>query len=345
MIDLSSAWVVEGVLGLFFLIFAKYGLKKLLSRLAKNHPASLWRSKLEPVAFAPLKVAFWIIAIYFLLSSLGKYFGTAAISNSLSPTRNAALICCLSWLLLRWKVALLYAYSAKHHKGSDLGVVPILSRMLTIAILIIASIFVLQSFGIDVLPLVAFGGIGAAAIGFAGKDVIANFFGGMMLYITRPFVVGDEIHLQSHQVEGHIEEIGWYLTSVRDKNKRPVYLPNAIFSNELVINISRMSHRRIEEKIGVRYEDFDKIKVITEQIRKEISAHSTIDKKLPVLVHFNAFEDHTLDIYVEAYSKATKTEDFLPVKEEILKAIYDTLIRLGAQMPYPTTRVELHTIK
>ena len=85
------------------------------------------------------------------------------------------------------------------------------------------------SFWGHIAPLLAFGSIGAASLGFAGKDVIANFCSGLMLHITRPFVIGDEIMLPEKNLEGNIEEIGWFKTSIRDKEKRAVYLPNNFF--------------------------------------------------------------------------------------------------------------------
>ena len=116
---------------------------------------------------------------------------------------------------------------------------------------------VLQVWGLNLAPLIAFGGIGAAAIGFAGKDVIANFFGGLMLHINRSFMVGDLIQMPDSHLEGYVEEIGWYLTTVREKKKGRYTCPMR-FSRMRVINGARMTHRRIEEKIGVRYEDFSK---------------------------------------------------------------------------------------
>ena len=198
---------------------------------------------------------------------------------------------------------------------------------------------VLRIFGLDIVPLVAFGGIGAAAVGFAGKDVIANFFGGFMLHITRPFTVGDCIVIPDRQLEGTVEEIGWYLTSVRDKEKRPVYLPNALFSTLLVINSSRMSHRRIEEKIGIRYEDSSKIPLIVAEIRTALRVNPAIDTALPIIVFFNAFNTSSLDIYIDVYAFATQLEEYLAVKEKVLLKIQEIVAVHGAEMPFPSLMI------
>jgi len=108
-----------------------------------------------------------------------------------------------------------------------------LGKILTIIIVFISFLMILQIVGGDIMPLVAFGGIGAAAIGFAAKDVIANFFGGLMLFITRPFVNGDLIEMPSNNIIGHIETIGWYNTCIRELSKMAVYVPNSSFSTAL----------------------------------------------------------------------------------------------------------------
>lgn len=140
---------------------------------------------------------------------------------------------------------------------------------------------ILGVWGLNIGPLIAFGGIGAAAIGFAAKDVLANLFGGLMLQISRPFMLGDCIVLPAQNLEGYVEEIGWNVTTVRDKEKRPVYLPNSTFSNVLLVNATRMTHRRILTKVTVGYEYFEQIGGLIDSIRESIARHRDIDTHLP----------------------------------------------------------------
>lgn len=209
-------------------------------------------------------------------------------------------------------------------------------KISSIVIIAIALMIILEVWGLNIAPLLAFGGIGAAAIGFAGKDVIANFCSGLMLNINRPFMVGDFISLPSQNTEGHIEEIGWYLTTLRDKEKRPVYLPNAIFSQAQVINASRMTHRRIEEKIMLRLEDFGRVPQIVSSLKEIVSGHPDIDTHLPVLVFVNGFGQGSIDLCLDIYTLQTRYEKYLAVKHEILISIYKELIDAGAEMAIPT---------
>ena len=222
----------------------------------------------------------------------------------------------------------------------DTGFVCVAGKILSMIIVAISLMIVLQIWGLNIAPLIAFGGIGAAAIGFASKDVIANFCNGVMLHISRPFMIGDSICLPEQNLEGYIEEIGWYLTTVRDKEKRPVYLPNSIFSHVQVVNASRMTHRRIEEKIGVRYEDFSRIPELVDRLKTAISAHQDIDSHLPVLVVLNGFNQFTLDLYIDMYTLQTRYDKYLMVKHEILMLVYKELIEGGAEVPIPMLSIQ-----
>ncbi|MBI2743808.1 MAG: mechanosensitive ion channel family protein [Chlamydiales bacterium] len=340
----SSIWLIKIGIAILLLILLNYLLKRLIKSAHKRALSNSldWRSRLDKIVLLPAHFMLWIIGAAYVINVAGEQFGIHF--EYVTPTRNGALICCLSWILIRWKTEAQHALILKgrqENKTIDASMVHMVGRILSVTIIVLTAIVVLQVIGINVLPLIAFGGIGAAALGFAAKDVIANFFGGLMLYVTRPFFVGDLILLPDRSIEGYVEEIGWYLTSIRDKEKRPVYLPNAIFSTVLVVNSSRMSHRRIEEKIGVRYEDLSKIKSLVEEIRRVLVLHPMIDTGCPVMVFFDTFGDYFLNIYIDAYCKETRQEAFLAIKQEILLNICNTIDNSGAQMPFPTSAIHL----
>jgi MscS family membrane protein len=194
---------------------------------------------------------------------------------------------------------------------------------------------------LNIAPLVAFGSIGAATLGIAGRDVIANFFGGFMIYLTRPFMTGDHIELPLKKITAQVEEIGWYFTSVRDPKKQPIYIPNAVFSTEPLINLSRITHRRIEESIGVRYEDLDKIPDIIERIRALLKHHPEVDLHQPIHVFLEKFADTAIQIEIKAYILSTRYEEFMAIRQELLQGIYQIIADAGAKMPLPTMHVKM----
>lgn len=335
----DSLWFFEIVVGVLVLLAVNYLFKKIVKHV-RHRSISIspdWKEKIDQIFFLPFQILLWILGGTLVAEILGRRFGFSFFENYIDAFRSTGFVICAAWVLLRWKAAVHKEFLNKDSGAFkvDRNFIYVTSKILSIIIIIISVMIVLQVWGLNIGPLIAFGGIGAAAIGFASKDVIANFCGGLMLHITRPFMVGDLIQLPDQHVEGYVEEIGWYLTSVRDKEKRPVYLPNSIFSNTLVINGSRMTHRRIEEKIGVRYEDFPKIPALIENIKQTISNHPDIDTHLPVLVVLNGFNQCTIDIYLDIYTLQTRYDKYLIVKHEILELVYKEVLQVGAEMPIP----------
>lgn len=86
-----------------------------------------------------------------------------------------------------------------------------------------------EHFGMSLSGLMAFGGIGGIAIGMAGKDILSNFFSGLMLYFDRPFNIGDWVSSPDRNIEGTVVEIGWRITKIITFDHRPLYIPNSVF--------------------------------------------------------------------------------------------------------------------
>ena len=90
------------------------------------------------------------------------------------------------------------------------------SRITAVATTAVSVLVSLDTIGIDVQTVLAFGGIGGVAIGFAGLEIISNFSVWFMIYVTRPFTVGEQIRIiEQEELNGTVEDIGWCLTRVR----------------------------------------------------------------------------------------------------------------------------------
>lgn len=332
-------WFFEMIIGILVLIAVNYLFRRLVKHV-RHRSISLsadWKEKMDYILYLPFQILLWILGATLVIEILGRRLDFSFFEIYINAFRSSGFVFCAAWALLRWKVVVQKEFLNKDKNALkvDSSFVHVIGKIGSIVIITISGMIVLRVWGLDIAPLIAFGGIGAAAVGFASKDMLANFFGGLMLHINRPFMIGDFINLPEKQMRGHVEEIGWNLTTIRDKDKRPVYLPNSTFVHALVINEARMTHRRIEEKIGVRYEDFEKMPELIEEIKREIGAHPQIDTHLPILVVLNGFSACTLDIYIDVYTLQTRYEKFLHVKHEILMLVYQAIQRAGAQMPTP----------
>lgn len=331
----DHTWSIEVLGVLAFLLALNFSFKKALAAAKRDERG--WLIHLDYAAVTPVRVLLWVLLVSFLVDLIAREAGFAF---SVALIRNVAIVLCLAWFLLRWKTVA-HRAMVHHRKSYDPLSMQIAGRLFTIAVVFLSLLIILQLFGLDIGPLIAFGGIGAAALGFASKDVIANFFGGVMLSMTRPFTVGDLIELPEKKVVGYIEEIGWYLTSVRDLQKKPIYVPNWLFSTELIVNQSRMTHRRIEETIGIRYEDIGKVLEIVEGIRTLLKKHISIDNREASYIFLQRLAPATVDIEVKAYVIPTRYEEFMEVRQEVLMEIYRIVTGLGAEMPLPTSQVVL----
>ena len=205
-----------------------------------------------------------------------------------------------------------------------------------LSVLITAVLVGLQSLGFSVSGVLAFGGIGGIAVGFAAKDLLANFFGAMMIYFDRPFAVGDWIRSSDRNIEGTVEEIGWRLTRIRTFDKRPLYVPNSIFTQITVENPSRMTHRRIFETIGIRYDDVAKMDAITADVKAMLRAHPEIDEDQTLIVNFNQFGPSSLDFFVYTFTKTTQWIHYHEVKQDVLLKIAEIIDGHGAEIAFPT---------
>ena len=236
--------------------------------------------------------------------------------------------------------------SSKSKSGSkgqptDSTTVHALAKLLRLSVVITAVLVALPTLGIEITALLAFGGVGGIAVGFAAQDLLANFFGGLMIYLDRPFAVGDWIRSPDRQIEGTVESIGWRITVVRTFDKRPLYVPNSVFTKLAIENPSRMSNRRIHETIGLRYEDAAKMGEIVQDVKAMLQQHSEIDKEQTLIVNFNGYGASSLDFFIYAFTRTTNWIKFHEVKQDVLLQIIGIVHGHGADFAFPTTTVRL----
>lgn len=342
---LNYIWVIEiaGLIAVFYLL--NHLLKRKLIHIAHQDKKTGGKSLdfIHEILF-PARVLFVLLLVSFCLQIVSQRFLALNTLPFVVPMRNIGIVFCVLWSLFRGKRYFFRSISKRIGKTSipiDSFSLEISGKIFNIIVIFVGFVVILQIFGLDIVPFVTFGGIGVAAIGFASKDIISNYISGFMLYATRPFSVGDLIELPDRNICGHIEEIGWCLTSIRDLHKRPIFIPNTIFTSVLLMNITRMSHRCIHEIIGVRFTDIGKISVILDKIRALLRSHKKIDNSQPIYVFFKSFGSYSLEIEIRAYVTETSYEGFMSVKEKVLLEINDIITSQVAEIAYPTSVMKI----
>lgn len=318
-------------------LIQKRVLRRIHLRLEKTR--NVWDDVVVDALRKPLSVFIWVVGIAFAAQIVAQAT-QAAIFSAVAPLRDVGIIATITWFLIRLirgGERNILARTEHAERPLDRTTVDAISKLLRASVWITAALVVLQTLGFSVSGVLAFGGIGGLAVGFAAKDLLANFFGGLIIHLDRPFAVGEWIRSPDRDIEGTVEEIGWRLTRIRTFDKRPLYVPNSVFSMIAVENPSRMSHRRIYETIGVRYDDFSKLPAIVADVRDMLLQHPEIDQGQTLMVNFNGFGPSSLDFFVYTFTRTTVWTEYHRIKQDVLLKIHECITRHGAEVAFPTS--------
>jgi len=340
----DNFWVAQVfiivLLTLVIHVFSKRSLEKMESRftLTKN----IWDDTFIIAAKKPLGLFIWIIGLLWAIDIVYQVSGEP-IFSFVKAAQEVAVIFFLSWFLFRatQEIENRLKDPERMAKPVDQTTALALGKLVRASIAITGSLVVLQTLGFSISGVLAFGGIGGIAVGFAARDILANFFGGLMIFLDRPFKVGDWILSPDKSIEGTVEHIGWRLTVIRKFDKRPLYVPNAVFSNVAVENPSRMTHRRIYETIGVRYADIGKLADIIRQIKHMLTAHEEIDSTQTMIVNLNQFGPSSVDFFIYTFTKTTNWIEYHEVKQDVLFKVIELIEASGAEVAFPTQTIHI----
>lgn len=342
-----EAWVIQVFIIVFLTLVANFAQKRVIRRLQMRSAKTrtVWDDALFSALKRPLGLLIWVIGLSLAMEIVHGHTG-AAVFAKVPALRDAGVIAGIVWFLVRFirfaeRFYIDREIKSKAGAQSDETTVVAIGKLLRLAVLITGVLVVLQTLGFSVSGVLAFGGIGGIAVGFAAKDLLANFFGGLMIYLDRPFFVGDWIRSPDQEIEGTVEDIGWRLTRIRTFDKRPLYVPNSIFANISVENPSRMTNRRIHETIGIRYQDAAKMPDIIASTRNMLEGHAEIDASKTLIVNFNAFAPSSLDFFVYTFTKTTDWIHFHEIKQDVLLKVLEIIESHGAEAAFPTSTLHI----
>lgn len=337
---LGASWLPEVLLvmaGVLLLILLAGNVVGRIERVI-GKTDTVWDDALIHAVKRPLTAMLWVLGLTHAAGIVDRETGAHVLEYA-HPARIVGVIACLAWFLIRMINNAAESIMARQTAGGDAvdrTTVDAMSKLGRVSVLIIAALVILQTLGFSVSGVLAFSGIGGIAVGFAAKDLLANFFGGLMVYLDRPFSVGDWIRSPDKAIEGTVEYIGWRQTRIRAFNKNPIYVPNALFTTIVVENPSRMSHRRIKETIGIRYQDVGKMAAITADVKAMLIAHPDIDNEVTMIVNFTTFSASSLDFMVYTFTTITNWVRYQEVKQDVMLKIAEVIAAHGAEIAFPT---------
>lgn len=336
-VDVAAVLVVTALLDLFSRMLLRW-----LGRRVR-HTANHWDDALYFSLNGPLQGVIWVLGASIVL----RFLRPVAALDWLAPLpqiRGIVLVALFTWFLfrlIRSAGASVLARAAGRDNAIDTTTADALGKLLRITALVVAALLVMQVLGVSLSALLAFSGIGGIALGFAARDVLANIFGGLMIYLNRPFSVGDWIRSPDREIEGVVEAIGWRATTVRRFDMRPLYVPNAVFSNVSLENPSRMTHRRIMETIAVRYDDAAAVPDIVAEVRRMLDEDTAIDSDQVILTYLDSLGESAINLLVYCYTRTTDWAEYLAVKQSVLQRVQDVVRAHDATIAYPTTTLHV----
>jgi len=334
-------WVVQVFVIVLATAIASYVIKRLIVKVLRrlHQTTTNWDNILVGAMSRPVTWVVWLIGLSIALHII--YNETQSpIFLATDLVRDIGIFVCITWFTL----AFIHGAEKEIVDNSDRIdklTVEALSKLIRLAVFITAGLVILQKLGFSISGILAMGGIGGIAVGFASKDLLANFFGGLIIYLDRPFAIGDWIRSPDRAIEGTVEKIGWRMTQIRSFESRPIYVPNSVFTNIIVENPSRMENRRINETIGLRYSDLESMDKIVAEVKSMLTAHEDIDSERTLIINFVEFAGSSVDFLVYTFTKTTEWVKFHQVKQDVMLKIASIIEANGAEIAFPTSTLHL----
>lgn len=251
----------------------------------------------------------------------------------------------LMWFAVRLtnNLTTLWGQRAGRTDGTfDDQLVPVVRTLAKLMIFIVGLLLIVQNLGGEVGSLLAGLGIGGAAIALASKDTIANVFGSIVIFVDRPFQVGDWVEIGAQ--EGTVEAVGLRVTRIRTFANSLITVPNSTLTTTAINNWSRMRKRRINLTLGVTYGSTpEQLQAAVKAIRETLETDQRVSQDF-MLVNFTNFGASSLDILVYAFTVTTRWDEYMQVREDLLLEFMRRVQDLGLTFALPSQRLYVESL-
>jgi MscS family membrane protein len=251
--------------------------------------------------------------------------------------RDAFLTLGVMWTLLRLKTSLLgrladnegwWQSRGERERASALDLI---DKTITGLVALLGGLAVLKLLGVSAAVLLTASGLGAAALGFGAKTLVENLLSGLMLYVNRPFAVGDLIELPTQRLGGTVQAIGLFNSELLTADGELLYLPNGLFTHSAVVNGSRRPHRRLVLELGVELPTREVAEGMLATLQDWLAHDPRVRHDLPQRVTFSGVKDGALQLRVEC-ALGGELEAFYSVRQALLLEIGDQLASRGGSL-------------
>ncbi|MAX71187.1 MAG: mechanosensitive ion channel protein [Flavobacteriaceae bacterium] len=248
----------------------------------------------------------------------------------------------LIWIIGNWLIGILSKIILKAMNKADyeVSLKLFLSNLIKWSLKIMLAIVVLGTVGIETTTFAAVIAAGGLAIGLALQGSLANFAGGVLILLLKPFKVGDWISAQG--VDGSVKEISIFNTTIITFGNQEAIIPNGKLSNDNIINYTSQGIRRENLTFGIGYDD--NIKEAKDILLNLINEQETVIKdedKLPMIA-VGELGDSSVNIILRYWAK---NEDFWAIRWYTLEEGKARLEAAGISIPFPQRDVHHYNLE
>lgn len=323
---------------IFFYIFSS-ALSYILIRIFKRKKTDKERIKKMPF-YKPLKIFFIILGVFIatkVLQISGKAMEVITLTFRVLCTIlfAKALADCFTPNSKTMK-----KLQKKFATNTDDNRMNFILKTARVIIYILAVLIIIGLIGINLNTILAGLGIGSVVITLAAQDTAKNLFGGVMILMDKPFVIGDWI--QTTNYEGIVEDISFRSTGIRTFDNSLVNIPNGVLSNEAIINWSKMEKRKYKLTLKL---DLDTPVEVIQRLTSKIYFMLINDSNVindDTYVKFDEIEPDGIAIMIYVFTDSVDYASYLNAKEHINRNILEILEKEDVKLSYPTTTVLLN---
>ena len=283
----------------------------------------------QPIGLIPV-----VLGVFFAVELLQLSGTLALLANNLI---KSLIIVTIFWGFYRLVDPLSFLVSNLERLFSP-ELVGWLLKAIKAAFVFVGGAAILETWGIQVAPLLAGLGIFGVAVALGAQDLFKNLIAGLLIIAERRFSVGEWIKVDG-VVEGTVEQISFRSTRIRRFDKAPVHVPNSKLSDGAVTNFSRMTHRRIYWMIGLEYRTtVPQLRHIRDEIEDYILTNpSFVDPtEAATFVRIDRFSESSIDILLYCFTVTTNWGEWLAIKEALAYKIKEIVEGAGNAFAFPS---------
>ncbi len=340
-------WQLIGFLVLIFLVFLSHlvftflvdkGLLYILDRFGYGYIGEHYLLPVARITSFYLIVLLLALFLPVLQLPTGIWAWIIVIINTLKPF----LITVIFYKIVDVIAAYFSKLAERTESTLDDQLVPLIRKTLKAFVIIIGTLFVLkEGLDLDIIPFLTGLSIGGVAIALAAQDTIKNFFGSIMIFLDRPFQVGDWI--TSGDLDGTVEEVGFRSTRVRTFRNSVMYIPNGKVADATIDNHGLRHFRRFYTTITITYDTPpDLMDEFVKGLREIVLSHP-YTRKDTFHVYFNNLSSFSLDIMFYIFFEVPTWAEELKCRHEILIQIMKLADAMGVRFAFPTQTVHMES--